>query len=305
MDSFRKPSPPRAKADRERWKRGLRGYGLDPDALDDGIAAAEGERMVDAWWDWGTLQANPPLPKLTFEAAKAWARGAWYLHRAAVRPFAGGERLIFLENHFQARYQEAQRHGELVTRAREPVPAVTAPGDTEEDTTAPEGAIVVDSIYLPDAVKDVLDRLPAADCDTILHYIEGLEVRQAEMLMHGLASYTHGIEDARALVHTSRGPRPDTSLERALHLGTMVKYLVGRGLRRGRNPATHRHESATDAVAYGAGMSFSAVRDAWESFMFVAKMTDGREDRKWAEVLQEWQKWNHDRRGGDKKKRIP
>ena len=251
--------------------------------------------MEDAWWEWGTVIEKPPLPQLTFEAAKAWARGAWYLHRAAVRPFEGGERLIFPENNFLARYQEAQRHGELVAQARKPVPVVTAPGDTEEDTTVPEGAIVIDSIHLPDAVKDVVDRLPAADCDTILRYIAGLQVRQSEILMHGLASYTQGTEDGRPLVHTNQGPRPDTSLERALHLGAMAKYLVGRGLPRTRNPATETKESAFDAVAYGSGRTYSAVEDAWDSFHFIEQRT-GVRGYSWSEVFQTWQAWNSRRR---------
>ena len=320
---YRAPSPPSNNALAQlEFVKALKRLGFDPDTLDDSIAEKEGRRMEGAYIDWCTLKTGRTLedgsvercdpPGMTYEEAKEWARGAWYLHHAAGRPFEGGsaEVFVFRRNHWQAALQEDLRNRELRAQVRKPlrpIAVVDTAGDEPAEPVDPEGVIVPLDQHpgLPDAVWQALGKLTEEDQHVVLRDLLQREVRQSEVVMAAQANYGLGAADARPFVPERRGPRGDSSLERALHLGAMVKYLVGRGLPRGRNLATDRHESASDAVAYGAGRSFSAVCDAWESFSFIESNIEGRQDCKWAEVFQAWQEWNRNRRGGDKKKRTP
>lgn len=276
------------------------------------FAQAEREKMKEAFLEWIVLKQGAPggpledPPKFTWEQALEWAQGAWYLHHAAPRPFSEAE-LVFASDYWQDKVRSDLQGRRFQEFLKSPLPAVAwEDGSPEPDAPPPDPkAVIFQEIPVPAPVAVALTKLEHEDGFAVLQYIAQLQLRCSELTMLGLANFDEGAKEARPFVPNRRGPRDDKTLERYLHLGAMVAYLVRRGLRRtsyrgdGGPRVAGGGKSAFDAVALAAvkkapspsrpqpkGLSWNTIADAWDTFTFVAEQAESA--RSWQELFDGW-----------------
>ena len=277
------------------------------------FAQAERTKMRSARLEWSILQVGArredgsyePMgdpPPMSWPEAQEWARGAWYLHHAAKRPFREMER-VFAPDYWQGRLREHLQRRRFIEAVRAPLRPVVFEDPERDEPPDPE-AVRVPPLNVPPQVERALAKLGREDRAAVDHYLAQLHVRESELVMHGMVRSHEDVRDAQPFVPHSRGPRPDVTLERHLHLGSMVAFLVRRGRTRNRYRGKKEpHDSAYDAVAQAAvketpspsrpqpvGLSLNTIEHAWATFQYIEE--HARNARTWQELFDGWRAWS-------------
>lgn len=274
---------------RDQWKQ--------PRNAKEASAREERAKMVEALLRWLFVPGCPEphlglwWPKLETEAerwqqAERWAEGFWLLHHDAIRQFHETD-WVFEPTRLQLGYRDGLSMQRFYAQQEHPLPDLAN--------------------SLPPAVERALTELAPPGRAAVEEHIADLDRRLLGRIRLGWDRWRDGVEAGKPFVSGQRGPRFDNTLERHLHLGTMVRFLLDRGLSpRSRSQELSRKagcgRSVYDTVAVAAeqvkhkskrpekkGQSLGTIDNAWNTFCFFERECWlSHPSRPWDEIFKTW-----------------